>query len=68
MQGDPRLFNPYGVILVNSARHPHVKAAAGQAFIDWLMSATGQAAIAAYHINGEAVFFPHDGEQPDVSP
>ncbi|MDE0205279.1 MAG: substrate-binding domain-containing protein, partial [Candidatus Tectomicrobia bacterium] len=56
--GDRRLFNPYGVILVNPGRHPHVKAAEGQAFIDWLLSSAGQAAIAAYRIDGEAVFLP----------
>ncbi|WP_287748396.1 substrate-binding domain-containing protein [Methylobacterium sp.] len=56
--GDPRLFNPYGVILVNPARHPHVKAREGQAFIDWLVSPAGQQAIAGYRINGEALFMP----------
>ncbi len=56
--GDRRLFNPYGVILVNPQRHPHVKAADGQAFIAWLLSPDGQAAIAAYRINGQPVFFP----------
>ena len=58
MEGDRRLFNPYGVILVNPARHPHIKAVEGQAFIDWLLSAAGQAAIAAYRIDGRAVFVP----------
>lgn len=58
VSGDRRLFNPYGVILVNPGRHPHVKAAEGQAFIDWLLSPAGQAAIAAYRIDGEAVFLP----------
>ena len=68
--GDRLLFNPYGAILVNPGRHPHVKAAEGQAFIDWLLSAVGQAAIAAYRIDGEAVFLPSvAGErQPAVSP
>ena len=56
--GDPRLFNPYGVILVNPARHPHVKAREGQAFIDWLVSPAGQQAIAGYRINGEPLFSP----------
>lgn len=46
------------MILVNPERHPHVKAADGQAFIDWLLSREGQAAIAAYTINGEQLFFP----------
>jgi tungstate transport system substrate-binding protein len=58
VEGDKRLFNPYGVILVNPARHPHVKRADAQAFIDWLVSAEGQAAIAAFRINGEQAFFP----------
>jgi len=56
--GDRRLFNPYGVILVNPARHPHVKKAAGMAFIDWIVSEEGQSAIAAYRIHGEQLFFP----------
>ena len=71
VEGDRRLFNPYGVILVNPARHPHIKAADGQAFIDWLLSAAGQAAIAAYRIDGRALFFPRasgDSRQPDISP
>lgn len=58
VQGDQRLFNPYGVILANPQRHPHVKAADGQAFIDWLLSPGGQRAIAAYRIDGQPVFFP----------
>ena len=68
--GDRRLFNPYGVILVNPGRHPHVKEAEGRAFIDWLLSPAGQAAIAAYRIDGEAVFLPSvpGGRQPAVSP
>jgi len=57
--GDPRLFNQYGVILVNPARHRHVKAQDGQAFIDWLLSDTGQKAIAAFRIAGEQAFFPN---------
>jgi tungstate transport system substrate-binding protein len=59
VQGDTRLFNQYGVIVVNPARHPHVKTALAQAFADWLVSADGQAAIAAYRINGEPLFFPN---------
>ena len=59
VQGDDRLRNPYGVILVNPQKHPHVKAADGQAFIDWLLSPEGQAAIAAYKIDGEQLFFPN---------
>lgn len=58
LEGDPALFNPYGVILVNPARHPHVKAEAGQRLIDWLLSAEGQAAIAAYRVEGEVLFKP----------
>jgi tungstate transport system substrate-binding protein len=61
VQGDKRLFNQYGVILVNPARHPHVKRAAGQRFIDWLVSAEGQQAIASYRIHGEQLFFPNAG-------
>lgn len=57
--GDSRLFNQYGVILVNPAKHATVKKDAGQAFIDWLISADGQAAIAAYKINGQQLFFPN---------
>jgi tungstate transport system substrate-binding protein len=62
VQGDRRLFNQYGVILVNPARHPHVKKEMGQAFIDWLVSREGQDATAAYRINGEQLFFPNAGE------
>jgi tungstate transport system substrate-binding protein len=57
--GDSRLFNQYGVILVNPAKHTHVKAKDGQAFIDWLISDEGQQAIAAFRIEGEQVFFPN---------
>ena len=56
-EGDDVLFNPYGVILVNPEMHPHVKAEAGQAFIDWLVSDEGQAAIASFEIGGEQLFF-----------
>jgi tungstate transport system substrate-binding protein len=59
VEGDERLFNPYGVILVNPDRHPHIKAEAGQAFIDWLVSEEGQEAIADYSIGGEQSFFPN---------
>jgi len=58
LAGDKRLFNPYGVMLVNPAKHPHVKKVAGQKFIDWLISASGQSAVASYRINGEQLFFP----------
>ena len=57
VQGDKRLFNPYGVMLVNPAKHPHVKVAEGKAFIDWLVSPDGQQTIASYKINGEQLFF-----------
>jgi tungstate transport system substrate-binding protein len=59
VQGDKRLFNEYGAILVNPAKHPHVKKELGQAFIDWIVSAQGQAAIAGYRIGGEQLFFPN---------
>jgi len=57
--GDPALFNQYGVILVNPEKHPHVKAAEGQAFIDWILSDNGQRAIANYTIDGQQLFFPN---------
>jgi len=57
VQGDKRLFNQYGVMLVNPAKHPHVKKDLGQAFIDWLISAEGQKAIADYKIEGQQLFF-----------
>ncbi len=59
VEGDNRLFNQYGVILVNPAKHPHVKKELGQAFVDWLVSPEGQKAIADYKINGEQLFFPN---------
>ena len=59
VEGDNKLFNQYGVILVNPTRHPHVKKELGQAFIDWLISPEGQKAIADYEINGERLFFPN---------
>ena len=59
VEGDKRLFNQYGAMLVNPAKHPHVKAALGQQFIDWLVSPRGQAVIAAYKIGGEQLFFPN---------
>ena len=61
VEGDRRLFNQYGAMLVNPAKHPHVKAADGQAFIDWLVSPEGQKAIAGYKIDGEQLFFPNAG-------
>ena len=62
--GDEVLFNPYGVILVNPARHGHVKAADGQAFIDWLTGPAGQAAIAGFKRDGQPLFFPNAGSLP----
>jgi tungstate transport system substrate-binding protein len=59
VQGDRRLFNQYGVILVHPGKHPHVKREMGQSFIDWIISAEGQGAIAAYTIGGEQLFFPN---------
>ena len=59
VEGDKRLFNQYGVMLVNPAKHPHVKAVDGQKFVDWLVSSPGQTAIAGYKIGGEQLFFPN---------
>jgi tungstate transport system substrate-binding protein len=62
VEGDRRLMNQYGVMLVNPEKHPTVKRADGQAFIDWVVSPEGQASIAAYTIGGEQLFFPNAGE------
>jgi tungstate transport system substrate-binding protein len=59
VEGDKRLFNQYGVMLVNPAKHPHVKKEMGQAFIDWLVSREGQQAIADYRISAQQLFFPN---------
>ncbi len=59
VEGDQKLFNQYGVMLVNPAKHPHVKKAMGQRLIDWLISPEGQQAIAAYKVGGEQLFFPN---------
>jgi tungstate transport system substrate-binding protein len=59
VEGDKRLFNQYGVMLVNPAKHPNVKKELGQSFIDWLISPEGQKAIASYKINGEQLFYPN---------
>ena len=59
VQGDPKLFNQYGVMLVNPAKFPHVKKVQGQEFIDWLISKNGQDVIASYRIDGEQLFFPN---------
>jgi tungstate transport system substrate-binding protein len=57
VEGDTRLFNQYGVIVVNPAKHPHTKTALAQAFADWIVSAPGQATVASYKIGGEQLFF-----------
>jgi len=59
VEGDARLFNQYGAMLVNPAKHPHVRKGLGRAFIDWLVSPEGQAAIAGYEIDGKQLFFPN---------
>jgi len=59
VQQDPRLFNPYGALVVNPARHPHVRVVPAQRFVDWLVSPAGQARIASYRIGGEPLFFPN---------
>ena len=59
VEGDKRLFNQYGIMLVNPAKHPNVKKDMGQGFIDWVISPEGQHAIAAYKINGQQLFFPN---------
>lgn len=59
VEGDQRLFNQYGVIVVNPARHPHVKRELAQAFSDWVVSPAGQATVASYQIGGEQLFFPN---------
>ena len=59
VEGDKGLFNQYGVILVNPAKHPQVKQAEGQAFIDWILGSEGQAAIASYKLNDQQLFFPN---------
>jgi tungstate transport system substrate-binding protein len=62
VEGDKRLFNQYGVMLVNPDKHPAVKKELGQTFIDWLVSPEGQKAIAGYKINGEQLFYPNANE------
>jgi len=62
VEGDKRLFNQYGVMLVNPAKHPNVKKELGQQFIDWLISPAGQKTIADYKINGEQLFYPNAGD------
>jgi tungstate transport system substrate-binding protein len=62
VEGDAKLFNQYGVMVVNPAKHAHVKQADAQKFVDWIVSTNGQAVIAAYKIGGESVFFPNAGK------
>ncbi|EEE46767.1 substrate-binding domain-containing protein [Roseibium alexandrii] len=64
VEGDPNMFNQYGVILVNPEAHPHVRADMAQRFIDWLLSSEGQAAIADYQVDGQQLFFPNAGSGP----
>jgi tungstate transport system substrate-binding protein len=59
VEGDPKMFNQYGIILVNPERHPNVKADLGQRFVDWVLSEEGQAAIASYRVDGQQLFFPN---------
>jgi tungstate transport system substrate-binding protein len=59
VEGDKRMFNQYGVMLVNAAKHAHVKSADGQKFVDWVISPAGQSAIASYKVSGEQLFFPN---------
>ncbi|HWI83466.1 substrate-binding domain-containing protein [Ramlibacter sp.] len=61
VEGDRKLFNQYGVMVVNPAKYPHVKARAAQAFVDWVTSPAGQSTIAAFKINGQQLFFPNAG-------
>ena len=61
VEGDPRLFNQYGIILVNPARHPNVKADLARRFVDWVLSEEGQAAIASFEVDGQQLFFPNAG-------
>ena len=62
VEGDTRLFNQYGVMVVNPAKHPHVKRELAQGFADWVVSPAGQAVIAGYKIGGEQLFFPNAGQ------
>ena len=64
VEGDKRMFNQYGVMLVNPEKHPSVKAEAGQQFIDWLISPEGQQAIGEYKIDGKQLFFPNAAQDP----
>jgi tungstate transport system substrate-binding protein len=59
VEGDNKLFNQYGVMAINPAKHPHVKAVDAQKFVDWVVSPAGQSSIAGYKIGGEQLFFPN---------
>jgi tungstate transport system substrate-binding protein len=61
VEGDRRLFNQYGVMVVSPQKHPHVRAAEAQKFVDWITSESGQQAIASYRVGGEPLFFPNAG-------
>ena len=67
VEGDTLLSNQYGVMLVNPARHPHVKASDGQRFIEWILSGAGQQSIAGFRIGGEQLFFPNAGQPEPTS-
>ena len=64
VEGDPRLFNQYGIILVNPERHPNVKAELGQQLVDWVLSGEGQIAIGSFKVDGQQLFFPNATHQP----
>ena len=61
VEGDPRLLNQYGIVLVNPEKHPNVRAGLGRQFVNWLLSEEGQAAIASYRVEGRQLFFPNAG-------
>lgn len=61
VEGDPRLFNQYGIVLVNPGKHPNIRAGLGRQFVDWMLSEEGQAAIASYRVDGQQLFFPNSG-------
>ena len=63
VEGDPRLFNQYGIVAVSPARHPNVRAAPARRFVDWILSAEGQAAIASHRVGGKQLFFPNAGRR-----
>ena len=64
VEGDPRLFNQYGVMVVNPEKHPKTQVAPAQKFVDWVISAEGQQTIANYKIDGQQLFFPNANEKP----